>query len=327
MDDPFSSELLDRYLAGEATPEERAVVDAWLAADPRRESVLAHLVRRLDEPAMRVDVDAAWSRFAAEQRIESPTRPHTRTFISPRVWQVAAAILLLAGAYLLSPMLHRHSQNPPMREAVAANGQRTTVTLDDGTRISLNGGSRIRYAAVHTGDRDVYLDGEAYFDVRHDPSRRFRVHAGSAVIQDIGTQFTVGAYASSEVDVAVSEGSVSLARESASATAVQLRAGDVGVLTDSGSPSVSHPASLDVYTGWTNGTLVLDGYSLARAAAAIERWYDVKIVIGDSSSAKRPVFARFHGQTADQAIRALALAVDMTVSHDRRTYTLAPRTR
>jgi ferric-dicitrate binding protein FerR (iron transport regulator) len=214
-----------------------------------------------------------------------------------------------------------------MREIFTLNGQRTTVTLDDGTRISLNGASRLRYDASYgRTTRDVYLDGEGYFEVKHDAKRPFRVHVRDGVAEDLGTRFTVSAYADQPtIEVAVAEGVVALGRDSASgAEAVRLEAGDVGRLSDSGAPTKTRLASLDRYIGWTEGTLVLDSVPLRRAAREIERWYGVKIIIADSALAKRPVVARFQRESVQEAIDAVAFALGARSERRESTYTLAP---
>src|SRR6185503_20707104 len=110
-----------------------------------------------------------------------PGRNATVTPLSrhqPTLWRIAAAAILVVG--LGGGWLATRQPTPaatsaaPMREIFTLNGQRTTVTLDDGTRVSLNGASRLRYAASYgRTNRDVYLDGQGYFEVKHDAARPF----------------------------------------------------------------------------------------------------------------------------------------------------------
>jgi transmembrane sensor len=214
-----------------------------------------------------------------------------------------------------------------MRTVFTLNGQRTTVTLDDGTRVSLNGNSRIRCAASYgKKSRDVYLDGEAYFDVTHDASRPFRVHARDGIAEDLGTRFTVSAYGDqSALEVAVAEGLVALARDSTNAQPVRIGAGSVGRLEATGAPTVATVASLDRYLAWTTGSLVLDGVPLRRAVAELQRWYDVAITVSDSALAARPVVARFHGESVQQVLDALSLALDARVERRGAAYVISPK--
>jgi transmembrane sensor len=244
--------VIDRYLAGAAAPDERRQVEAWVAADPARSALLQSLgAAPVAEPVF--NVDRAWQRFDAGRRAEpvgARVRPMKRRAF-PAVWRMAAAAALVIGAAATWEVTRQSSPAAaPAHELIALNGQRSSVTLSDGTRVTLNGGSRLRYGASYAdGARDVYLDGAAYFDVAHDAARPFRVHAHGAVIQDIGTKFSVRAYADqANLEVAVAEGIVALGHDSATvASATRLSAGDVALLGAAGPPVVTRAASLDSY--------------------------------------------------------------------------------
>jgi transmembrane sensor len=291
--------------------------------DPRDKQITDWLRTRRDPS---VDVDAAWSRFSERHNLGTAVTPLRRRTI-PNIWKIAAVVVAVAGGATLWRTATRSSAAPAaMREVFALNGQRTSVTLDDGTRISLNGGSRVRYA-VSNGDRDVYLDGEAFFDVKHDPARAFRVHAKRGVIRDIGTRFSVRAYSTQpNIEVAVVEGIVALSADSGSAS-VELRAGDLGVVPAAGDPTVAHLASLDRYVGFANGSLVLDGAALRDAASQLEHWYGVSVSVDDTALAKRPVVARFRGETITQALDAITLALGARYERRGDTYVIHTRTK
>jgi len=295
--------------------------------DPRDEQITNWLRTNREDTDQPIDVDAAWSRFSARNHIGTPVTPFRRRAI-PRIWQIAAALVMVAtGATLWSRLTKTPSASPVMREVFALNGQRTTLTLDGGIRVSLNGGSRLRYAVSGAGSRDVYLDGEAYFEVAHDPGRAFRVHAKRGVVRDIGTRFSVRAYANqANVEVAVVEGVVALSADSASA-AIELAAGDLGILPDAGATTVTHPSSLDRYIGFANGSLVLEGMTLRDVASALERWYGVSVTVDDAVLATRPVIARFRGETITQALDAITLALGARYELRGEAYVIRTRTK
>jgi transmembrane sensor len=272
-----------------------------------------------------VDVGAAWSRFRRQHELGAEVIPIRRR-IAPTIWRIAAVLVVAAGSLTVWRATRKvPGVGAPLREVFALNGQRTTVTLDDGTRVSLNGGSRLRYATTNGGARDVFLDGEAYFEVTHDATRAFRVHAKRGVIRDIGTRFTIRAYAPQpNVEVAVVEGAVALSADSAG-TAVELKAGDVGVLPASGNATLVPGASLDRYVAFANGALVLDGVTLADAAMELERWYGVTVTIGDSALSTRPVVARFHGESIARALDAITLALGARYERQGDTYVIRGR--
>ena len=208
-----------------------------------------------------------------------------------------------------------------MVRRVAAAGTREVITLDDGSRVTLNGGSTLRYSSH--AERDVYLDGEALFEITHDPRQAFQVHAAKGVIRDIGTKFTVRAYASARsVEVAVTEGRVAFGRDSAGSPPLDLAAGDVAELDSTGAIAKLPASSLDRLTGWTTGALVFDNVRLADAASEIEHRYAVRVIIADSTLARRAVAARFHGEPVAQVLDAISLALGAHYDVTGSTYTL-----
>ena len=292
--------------------------------DPRDSRIIRWIraYRTPNEPEF--DVNAAWSRFQAR----SGVRVTRQGVVGARsvVWRIAAVLLIALGGAIYYQS--QRSSAGTMLERVAANGERVTVTLDDGSHVTLNGGSRLRYpSGGGRRDRDLYLDGEAFFDVQHDPSRAFRVHAGRGVIRDIGTRFNVRAYsATSTVEVVVTDGIVVLTRDSSTAPGLQLERGEGGTLGPSGAPAKMTTVSVARYVGWTSGELVFENTTLREAALELERWYGVRIDV-DSSLAARPVAARFHGERIDQVLDAISLALGATYRHVGTSYTIQPRIR
>ncbi|MNJ98938.1 fec operon regulator FecR [compost metagenome] len=93
---------------------------------------------------------------------------------------------------------------------VVGNGKRSVIKLPDGTQVWLNSGSRLIYPLAFSGDvREVYLEGEAYFDVTHDKQHPFHVRANKMDIKVLGTEFFVSSNADSDSNYAVLvEGSI-----------------------------------------------------------------------------------------------------------------------
>ncbi len=123
------------------------------------------------------------------------------------------ATLVGAAAVLLLVLRVPHGDRMAMHEYATGAGQRETVMLPDGTEFTLALASRLRVAADYAdGDRQVVLDGEAFFNVAHDDAHPFSVRAQSAVALDIGTRFNVRAYNGDRaVRVIVSQGTVGVA--------------------------------------------------------------------------------------------------------------------
>src|SRR5690606_20930247 len=126
-------------------------------------------------------------------------------------YNYAAAILLISllfGAYLWYKKQASHTEL--LVESVVPIVQRDTIMLMDGSRVILNAGSSLRYPERFSGIvREVYLEGEGYFEVAKDPGRPFIVHAGPLKTKVLGTSFNINAYAGqSKMEVSVLTGKV-----------------------------------------------------------------------------------------------------------------------
>src|SRR5690349_5983425 len=113
------------------------------------------------------------------------------------VGAIAASLILAVGAALWL----RHDDTPTQaaaepaaREFATGRGQRATIRLVDGSRVELGYASTLRVRQIDGGRRELFLEGEAVFDVVHDESRPFIVHAANATTEDLGTVFSVRAY-------------------------------------------------------------------------------------------------------------------------------------
>lgn len=219
---------LSRFLAGEASETEAAAVRAWLAESEANRRELDRL-RRIWEaaatpPPRPVDVDAAW------QRLRGQMRPATAAAPTPKggvfhvekvekkapfggwgawpVWRVAASVAVLLGLGWLGYRLAFPPTVPVPPVEVASGTTPREVTLPDGSRVTLNRASRLRYAAGFDGEtRLVALTGEAFFDVKRNPEKPFVIEARGTEVRVLGTSFNVNA-TTPDVAVTVATGTV-----------------------------------------------------------------------------------------------------------------------
>jgi transmembrane sensor len=312
---------LGRYLAGESTPREVAEVDAWLAADPGHREVMATLTTawktagesRGHRPA---DVEHAWRRMSASlDTLEAPVPLRPRWTARP-VLRIAAALVLTTGAVAIWQSTRSSPTARIVRDQttfVTAPGVRDSLTLPDGTTILLGVASRLTVAASFGAtSRDVTLEGEALFRVPHDERRPFRVAVAGRRVEDLGTEFTVRAYASSDtVRVLVLSGAVALHQQDAARPAAVLKPGQLGLLPVRGPATVVAVADAESLTGWSRGRLVFDHTPMRRVAEELERWFGVKV--DGESLATRDVTVAFAGEALDDVAKVIALSVNAEV--------------
>jgi transmembrane sensor len=208
---------------------------------------------------------------------------------------------------------------PVARSYETRAAQRAEIVLTDGTRITLAPESRIRVAAdFGTERRDLYLDGEAYFDVAHDAARPFTVYTANASAHDIGTAFAVRGYTRDRtVQIVVREGVVAMSGVG------PLAAGDVGLLASDGKASVRHGADVAAMLGWLEGRFSYDDAPLARVVDDLRRWHGAEIVIRDSAVATLPFTGEMNGLATRPALDLVARTLGLRVTRTGERYVLA----
>ncbi len=309
---------LARYLDGTASPEDHAAVEAWIGTDPARRAAVATLQPAWDADARRLgapyDVDAAWRRF--ETRYGGPKRSGRWNLAIAAA--VVAAVMAAGAAWWLGRDARSVAQAPAMREYATPRGRRAVLRLLDGTEITLNADSKLQAPVTFAASqRDVYLEGEAYFSVVHDAARPFVVHTGSGAIRDIGTRFGVHAYGDAERErVAVVEGAVALA-------GTPLRAGQVATLSRTGTIRVLRNARVTDEVAWTRGRLVFTNVPLEEAAERLGRWYDLDVRVIDPALARRPVTGSYGDEPVAQVLTLITAAVGARYEWQGRSVTIS----
>jgi transmembrane sensor len=201
-------------------------------------------------------------------------------------------------------------------------GERSRIELSDGTTIAMAADTKLRVSSRY-GDarRDVFLTGEALFDVVHDASKPFAVHVGDLVAQDLGTEFGVRAYSGKKLQIVVAKGAVSLGVDKSRPHAeklpdlkpITLSPGDLGQLDSAGQIQLQHNVDVTRYLGWSEGRLQYQLAPLDEIIADLDRWYDVDIQLADSSLNTTRVTMSVTGKSVDDVMTVLAAALALHV--------------
>jgi transmembrane sensor len=342
--------VLDRYFGGECDTAERDAIDRWAAVDASHARLLASLRLVWAEAAEtrpEIDEQAGWRALQA-RRAETvggvtTSRPApmsmfasaSRTTSRARSAAVAAALVLAAVAGAVRWWQHKmstpHEIAQLSREYTTARGQRAEVALLDGTHVWLSVDSKLRVPQGYGATaRDVELNGEAYFVVQHDAKRPFRVYTGDAVTEDLGTEFSMRAYAGDSVAVVtVASGKVALWRAdslNAPRQRVELTRGQMGRLDRTGSVRVTDGVDVRGMLAWRDGRLELEERPLADAVPELDRWFDIEITIEDTALVHVPVTASFANQSVDEALTIIAGSLDARYVRTGRSVRLMAKT-
>lgn len=199
-------DIIAKYLAGEATAEEEALLTEWRNESPENDNEFKQFGKLFEAGAslrdvIPVDTDAAWIKLkkSISQKHENgkiipiQQKSNRLTFI-----RIAAAVLIFAGLGMLAFFMTLPSEDN-LAEIHSTEKVKKEI-LPDGSTITLNKNTTLAYSVDHfSKKRIVKLKGEAFFDVKHDESNPFVVEAADLKIEDVGTSFNVKAKESSDV--------------------------------------------------------------------------------------------------------------------------------
>ncbi len=310
---------LGRYMRSETTPAESAAVEQWLSdhvADPRYDAIFRRL---LDQTPADVD-PAAMSRARQflERLLDSDAPPRRsllrRTLTRAAEYAAVAAVVAVALTFVF------RSQPVEWHEEYAAWGENRKVELPDGSMIWLNSGSRIFYPSKFASEtRTIYIDGEIFADVAHNPDQPFIVSASGVKVRVLGTQFILKSYAeNANVEVALVRGSVALqAGENARAVDYTLQVGEMVRYHKATGAMESYRVDTGTYGTWhKNHNLCFVNQSLGDIACDLERRFDVQIVIENAELARAQYYASFvNNESLDQILKALNSGNTMRITH------------
>jgi len=160
------------------------------------------------------------------------------------------------------------------------NGKQFQLTLPDGTEVWLNTASTLTYPVVFgKNEREVILEGEAYFEVAKDKSRPFSVWAHDTRIAVTGTHFNVSAYSTDKsVMTTLLEGGVNIMKNNSS---YKLNPGYQAITYYEHDEITHHRANVDNVLAWRNGYFVFDGQDIVSIMRSVARWYDIQVVFDE----------------------------------------------
>jgi ferric-dicitrate binding protein FerR (iron transport regulator) len=269
-------DLLDSYLKGETTIKENEQIERWLEANGNVGSEWETLNRAAkDKWLAGVFGDIKHTIHANKANvIIMPKR-------KPILWRsiAAAAVILLVSSilYLQWPVIQQRLHPPQLTALTAGANQKKQVTLADGSRVWVNAGSELKYPKTFNSKiREVYLSGEAYFDIAHDAAKPFIIHTGNVVTTVLGTAFNIKEDKEKHtVQVTVTRGKVSVANGGRL----------LGVLTPNQQISfngvkgnvIKGTVDAQQVIAWQQTELHFEDVSFADAAEQLQQRFNVKI--------------------------------------------------
>jgi len=308
--------LVSRYLSGELRPEEEQHFHEMLQQDPEKQTRVDEYQKiweSVESASYRetYDLDSEWKLIQEKlPGIDSGKAP--KRSILFYTYRIAAALvvgLLFAFAWIYGTRIAGTEQ-------VVAENNPVEVFLDDGTEVTVNRNSRIRYSKRFSeSERKVFLTGEAWFDVASDSSRPFVIDAGMAMVEVLGTSFNVNAYReNTAVEITVESGVVALTAKQDQKEQIVLRAGNGGTYNKEKRELKLIPSSNPNKISWKTRELYFDSSSLQEVADLVNQVYNTHLVIVNPELASCPITVTFRDQTLDAVLNVLEMTLDLEIT-------------
>jgi len=356
--DQFSKmdEILIKYITGSATIEERDMARKWINENHNNQKYFDELkeyyqVSMLVKTPSGYKIEEGWSRvksgyykkkFLAEQKKVMMFRKKTI-----RITSLAAAIIFIA--LILSTLLYNNSggkhilsQNPD-NEIVVPLGAKSQIILSDGTKVWLNAGSKLRFPVNFLSDiREVYLEGEAFFDVSKNMKKLFVVKTSGINVKVYGTQFNIKSYPEeNQIQTTLVKGVVTIEQADGKPAKkiIYLKPNETATYYKSSSNidiidredvslkkiKVENPAEKIIIApktdvlpiiSWKDNRWVIDGEELKSLAIKLERRYNVKITFENENLKYYKFSGTLTNETFEQVLKVMQLSAPILFSID-----------
>lgn len=320
-------ELLLKYFVGDISTEEIKALKSWLAENPENRKLFDkrnELWQATSIHSRQFDVDSAWDELSSgidlEQKKSKIKLVGNRAYSLMKVAAALAFILVIGTLVILGKARSTLSLLADSRVVVTAcHGEKANVRLADSTEVILNSGSGLEYdASFNIKRREVKLSGEAFFNVKTDPSRPFIVRAGNIEIVATGTKFNVLSFAEeNRIEATLVEGKITVKPEGKEAMIVN--PGEQFVYTKKTGDFTIEKVHTESVTSWKENKLRLMDTPLEEAFRKIARVYNVKFSITDRRLLDLKYTATFIDENIEEVMEMLKVVSPITYDISYRT--------
>lgn len=351
--------LLSRKLSGEATPEELQRLGEWIRDNPQDhymiESVQLYWHNTPVPDFFNISDNAHFERIL--NKAETAVVPlyglqKTGKKYRP-VWLKWTAAAVFTGFVVVAALMFNQQQlqrgDGAKNDIVTTRGTKSKIILPDGTQVWLNADTRLNFDKKFNGPlREVYLEGEAFFDVAKNKDRPFIVHTSDIDIRVLGTAFNVKSYKEeATIEATLIHGSIQVTRQKECIPKIILSPNEKLVFKKFIGKEVALPDNQPVIkqreaqylvskigvnagndssileTAWIHNRLLFDGDSFGELAIKMERWFDVQIKFESKEVANYRLRGAFEDETIGEALKALQQIADFKFIIRDKTVTIA----
>ena len=313
----LDEKIVERYISGECSEDELKQIFDWFkeSEDNRKEWLKLRMVTaksnfiQFSEPK---HVARSYRELRKEQLDRELLEKKITRKITLRFLWYAASILLLVGLSSISYHYFTSQANSKMLVvSVKANEPVKKISLDDSTRVWISAGSKIEYPEKFgKKERKVSVEGKVYFEVTPDANRPFLVKTDAYTVKVTGTSFDVNAFKYKQLsDITLVQGEVEILNDKL-ISLCSLQAGqqfEIDKLTNRFDIRV---VEAKILASWHSGTLEFDGLTFSEIAKALERQYNVQIILEEGiAKDKKLVGSLSFEKDIHEMMRAIASVI------------------
>jgi transmembrane sensor len=364
--------LLTKYLEKNCTPEDKnRLYELVLSSNDERlfkEILFSHLCGFIEEKSTvdKIDFDGIYNQILSEikhqetKSLDTKKRlPRNKIMVRRLVSQVFSIAAVFCIAFFLGSYVNQRNiiipKEQPSKviytEIKVPLGAKSEIKLTDGTEVILNAGSTLKYRSnYNSNNRDLILEGEAYFKVAKNANLPLIVEAGKINIKAIGTEFNVKAYSDEGIiETTLIEGKVEISqkddskrdeylvlkpnqkaiylKESDQITLEKIREIEPAILKSAKIHSdkllVSQKTDIDQVIAWTHNRLIIRSENLESLCIKLQRKYDVNFIFGNDEIKKYRFTGVLLDESLEQVLNIIKLTAPVNYLIDGKTVVLA----
>lgn len=288
------------YIRQELSEQERHKVDMWINSSAENRKLFEQLLNEWEniydspEQSVRADKDKIWSGISSHIRTSLPVKSYTRKILI-KVAGIAAMLAIIIGVaatVFVKSTIDSAFLSQSVTTIETRQGQKMQMTLPDGTKVWLNSGSKLTYAGdFNRSERIVNLEGEAFFNVTKNQSKKFKVRTSGVDIVVKGTSFDVSAYNDDrEISVSLLEGKVVITDKTGKYM-TDLNPDELAIISRQNLKYTLFKDDANTYRSWTEDQLIFYNEDIYEVAKKLERWYGINIKLVNPNEKQKYTFS------------------------------------
>ncbi len=373
----MSENLIIKYLTGELSEKESEKLLDWVSKDDHNKKYFSEIKNTwasagVDDLPSNESINKEAELFNYRRVLQNVPKKQTYriktiSLEKKSIWNLAlkiAAVIVLIYSLGITSYIFLIPKQSQYNEVITRNGEKSQLTLSDGSKIWVNSNTKVRYPVdLNQKQVDIYLEGEAFFDVYKIPGRNLSVHTSDLMINVLGTAFNVKSYSddgitettlvrgkitidgqgkklkeklilkpnqqatyiSSHKEMMVKELNTEEKTTKKSKNKIIKNTEQLHKKQPKAQLVFTEKVETEIYTSWKDGKLVFKGERFEDLARRMERWYDVKIQINDSTLKESRYTGTFEKESVEQALRALSLSLPFTYEIDQNEIIITSR--